>query len=117
VVLGTRHLASVVGRQAALEILIEGKTVNADAALACGLLSEIRDPQSVDARVEEILVRCECLDIETLRAMLRLLRDAPSERDRAELLASVSRGGFAERVRAHARRVRDERERRRAEQA
>ena len=117
VVLGTRHLASVIGRQAALEILIEGKTLDAEAALACGVLSEIHERQSIAARVEEILLRCEGLDIETLRAMLRLLRDAPSERDRAELLASVSRAGFAERVRTHARRARDERERRRAEQA
>jgi len=117
VVLGTRHLASIIGRQAALEILIEGKTLDADAALACGVLSEIHDPQSVAARIDDILARSESLDVETLRAMLRLLRDAPSERDRMELLASVSRAGFAERVRNHARRVRDERERRRAEQA
>lgn len=117
VVLGTRHLAAVVGRQTALEILVEGKTLDADAALAGGLLSEIREPHSIAARVDEILLRSESVDVETLRAMLRLLRDVPSERDRGELLASLSRTGFAERVRHHARRVRDERERRRAEKA
>jgi hypothetical protein len=59
--------------------------------------------------------RCETIDAETLRAMLRLLRDAPSARDRDELVASVSRNGFAGRVREHARRIREARERRRAQ--
>ena len=53
------------------------------------------------------------LDIATLRAILALTRDAPSERDRSELLRSVWRDGLAERVREHARRARDARAARR----
>jgi len=113
VVLGTRHLASVVGRQAALEMLVEGRTPDADAALRCGLLSEARSPESLPSRIEEIARHCASIDIETLRAMLRLVRSEPSERDRAELLASVAREGFRERVRAHAKRVREDRDTRR----
>jgi len=115
VVLGTRHLAALLGRQAALEILVEGRTIDADAALRCGLLSELCDEDGVSARIEAIVERCETIDAETLRAMLRLLRDAPSPRDRDELVASVSRNGFAGRVREHARRIREARERRRAQ--
>lgn len=113
VVLGTRHLAGVVGRQAALETLVEGRTLDADAALRCGLLSEARSPESLQSRIDEIARHCASIDIETLRAMLRLVRSEPSERDRAELLASVAREGFGERVRAHATRVREARDARR----
>ena len=115
VVLGTRQLAGLVGRQAALEILVEGRTLDADAALHCGLLSDLCSDDAASARVEAILQGCETIDVETLRAMLRLVRDAPSPRDRDELFASVSREGFAARVRDHARRTREARERRRAE--
>ena len=114
VVLGTRHLASVVGRQAALETLVEARTLDADAALACGLLSELRSDESLQARVDEIVRHCASIDLDTLRAMLRLVRSEPSERDRAELRASVAREGFGERVRAHAKRVREARDARRS---
>ena len=114
VVLGTRHLASLVGRQTALEILVEGKALDADAALRCGLLSEIGDDDGIDARIEAIVQTAETIDTQTLRAVLRLVRDAPASRDRDELVASVSRDGFAGRVREHARRIREARERRRA---
>ena len=113
VVLGTRHLAAVVGTQAALEILVEGRTLDADAALQCGLLGELRGDADVAARVEQIARRAEGLDLETLRATLRLLREAHSERDRDELLASVSRDGLAVRIREHAQRMREARDRRR----
>jgi enoyl-CoA hydratase/carnithine racemase len=114
VVLGTRHLAGVVGRQAALETLVEGRTLDADAALRCGLLSEARSPESLQSRIDEIARHCASIDIETLRAMLRLIRSEPSELDRAELRASAAREGFGERVREHARRVREARDARRS---
>ena len=115
VVLGTRHLAGLVGRQAALEILVEGKTIDAEAALRHGLLCEMRSDDTVATRVDEIVQRTEPIDLETLRAMLGLLRELPSDRDRDALVASVSREGLAARVRDHARRVREAREHRRAD--
>jgi enoyl-CoA hydratase/carnithine racemase len=115
VVLGTRHLAAVVGRQAALEILVEGKTLAADAALRCGLLSEICTGDALGARVDAILQRSEAIDSVTLRAILGLVRELPSERDRDALVASVAREGLAARVRDHARRTREARERRRGD--
>jgi enoyl-CoA hydratase/carnithine racemase len=114
VVLGTRHLAGLVGRTAALSALIEGQTFDAEAALGCGLLTELRDEASAAARVDEIVRRGEALDIDTLRAMLWLIRDVPSERDASELAASVARPGLADRIRAHARRVQEDRSARRA---
>jgi enoyl-CoA hydratase/carnithine racemase len=114
VVLGTRHLAAVVGRRAALEAVVEGRTLDAGQALACGLLSEICIEDALTARIDDI-VRCsEAIDAETLRGILRLTRDAASDRDRSELVSSVSRPGLADRIRAHARRVHEERSARRA---
>ncbi len=109
VVLGTRHLAAVVGRQRAREILVEGKMLDARAAADCGLLSELCAEETLTSRVDEILRRSEAVEPVTLRAILQLTRDAPSERDRTELLRSTWRNGLAERMREHARRTRDER--------
>jgi len=113
VVLGTRHLAAVVGRQVAREILVEGRMLDAKAAIDCGLLSELCAEKTVASRVDAILRRSEAIDPVTLRAILRLTRDAPSERDRTELLRSTWRDGLAERIREHARRTREERAARR----
>ncbi|MGC1816678.1 MAG: enoyl-CoA hydratase/isomerase family protein [Casimicrobiaceae bacterium] len=116
-VLGTRHLATVVGRQVARETLIEGRTLGATEAVGCGLLSSLCAEDEIASRVDAILQSSEAIDSETLRAILRLTRDPPSERDRDELLRSTSRAGLAERVRAHARRVREARATRRTNQA
>lgn len=114
VVLGTRHLAAVIGRQAARELLVEGKSLDAQAAAQCGLLSELCAEDAIDSRVESIAQSSEATDAPTLRAILRLTRALPSERDRAELLQSTSRNGLAERLREHARRAQEQRALRRA---
>jgi len=114
VVLGTRHLAAVVGRQAAREILVEGKSLDAQAAAQCGLLSELCADEAIESRVESITQSSEAIDAMTLRAILRLTRDLPSGRDRAELQQSTSRDGLAERVREHAHRAQQQRALRRA---
>ena len=114
VVLGTRHLAAVIGRQAARELLVEGKSLDAQAAAQCGLLSELCAEDAIDSRVESIAQSSEAIDAPTLRAILRLTRGLPSERDRAELLQSTSCTGLAERLREHARRAQEQRALRRA---
>jgi enoyl-CoA hydratase/carnithine racemase len=113
VVLGTRHLAAVVGGRAAREILVEGKILDAKAALDCGLLSELCAEAAMAERVEDIVRRSETIDASTLRAILRLTRDTPSECDRAELLRSTWRGSLGERIREHARRTQEARAARR----
>jgi enoyl-CoA hydratase/carnithine racemase len=113
VVLGTRQLAAVVGRQRAREILIEGKVLDAGEAQRCGLLSEICADAELSARVDEILQRSKALDTATLKAILRLTRDAASELDMAELTLSLSREGLVDRLRAHAQRIGAERAARR----
>ncbi len=113
VVLGTRHLAAVVGRQQAREILVEGKMLDAQSALGCGLLSELCADDALDNRVDGILRHAEGLDLATLTAVLRLTRDEPSGRDRDELSRSTSHGSLGERIRAHAQRAKVERDARR----
>lgn len=107
VVLGTRHLAELVGRQRALEILIENRRLSADEAYSCGLLSSLcEDERALASRIEEILSGSDGLDSPTLHALLRLIRHAPSELDRRELLNSTARAGLATRLGEYAQRVR-----------
>ncbi len=113
VVLGTRHLAAVVGRQRAREILVEGKVLDARTAVDWGLLSELCTEEALPARVDEILLSSAPIDAPTLRALLRLTRDLPSDADRTELLRSTWRSGLADRIREHVRRVGAERAARR----
>jgi enoyl-CoA hydratase/carnithine racemase len=115
IVLGTRHLAELVGRQHALELLVENKTLDAKEAYSCNLLSSLCDDErALASRIEDILSGSEGLDSSTLRALLRLIRHAPSEQDRRELLRSTARPGLAARIRGHAQRVRAQREARNA---
>ncbi len=105
IVLGTRHLVGVVGRQRAREILIEGRTLDSAQALDAGLLSEVCEDERLDQRIEEIVAHAEQIDVQTLGAILRLSRDLPSKSDFAELMNSAQRPGLAERMRAHAQRA------------
>lgn len=105
VILGTRHLAGLIGGQRARETLVEGKILDAGAAHACGLLSELCEPDRLDARVEELLARSTDFDPETLRTLLRLTRQSSSASDMEELMRSTARKGLAERMRAHTRKV------------
>lgn len=105
VILGTRHLAGLIGGQRARETLVEAKILHAAAAHACGLLSELCEPDNVDARVDELLARAMEFDPETLRTLLRLTRQPSSASDMEELARSTARAGLAERMRAHTRKV------------
>lgn len=105
VILGTRHLAGLLGGQRARELLLEGTIVDAQRAVEIGLLSERRDVVDFDARTDEIAARAVALDRNALDALLRLTRAPASDADLAELRRSTSIPGLAERMRAHARRV------------
>jgi enoyl-CoA hydratase len=105
VILGTRHLAGLLGEQRARELLLEGRIVDAATALEIGLLSERCTPEDFDARVAAIAGHAAALDRNALEALLRLTRMPPSEVDMQELKRSTSTPGLAERMRAHARRV------------
>ena len=105
VILGTRHLAGLIGGQQARETLIEGKILDANAARASGLLSELCEPESLEARIDEILARALEFDAATLRTLLRLTRQPASSSDMEELQRSTARKGLAERMRAHTRKV------------
>ncbi|MGH7715227.1 MAG: enoyl-CoA hydratase/isomerase family protein, partial [Vulcanimicrobiaceae bacterium] len=105
VILGTRHLAGLIGGQRARETLVEGKILDAVAAHTCGLLSELCETDKLDARVEELLARAMEFDPETLRTLLRLTRQPSSASDMDELMRSTAREGLAERMRTHTRKV------------
>ncbi|HEY1726846.1 MAG TPA: enoyl-CoA hydratase/isomerase family protein [Candidatus Baltobacteraceae bacterium] len=105
VILGTRHLSGLIGGQQARETLIEGKILDAHAARANGLLSELCEPERLEARLDEILAKALEFDAETLRTILRLTRQSASGTDMEELQRATARKGLAERMRAHTRKV------------
>lgn len=105
VILGTRHLAGLLGGQRARELLLEGRIVDAATAHEIGLLSERCPADRFEARVDEITAHAAALDPNALEALLRLTRMPASDVDLAELNRSTSRPGLAERMRAHARRA------------
>ncbi|MHB8146090.1 MAG: enoyl-CoA hydratase/isomerase family protein [Vulcanimicrobiaceae bacterium] len=106
IILGTRHLIGLIGAQSAREIVIEGRVLDSESALACGLLSEVHDAASLDSRVEQILTSIEAIDLEALRAVLRLTRSYAVDSALAELVRSTLRPGLAERMRKHSRATR-----------
>ncbi len=105
VILGTRHLAGLLGGQRARGLLLEGRILDATAAVEIGLLTECCAPEAFDARVADIAGHAAALDRGALEALLRLTRAPSSEIDLTELSRSTSKPGLADRMRAHARRV------------
>lgn len=103
--LGTRALASLVGQQAAREILLSGEVVDSARALAIGLLTEVVD--SVDAfpaQVEAINGRFGRLDAASAVLALRNTagQDAGvSDSDLADLVRSLVRPGLKQRIAAY----------------
>ena len=95
IVLGTRRLAERIGRDAAREVVLDGRELDAAQALACGLATaaEERTPMApvTDART------ARALRTATLRAAGGDQRDA----DLADLVRSASEPGLRDRIAAY----------------
>lgn len=72
---GTQRLTQVVGKFAAMHILLRGEPFGADAALAMGLASEVVNDDEVEARALQIA--CELAALPVLA--LRLIKEAVLE--------------------------------------
>lgn len=97
-VLGTRRLACRVGTDHARRLTCEGETLNADAALACGLATQVL-PQDTDLAEFLHTVGAPAIqDRHTLAALRRASLSEAGQADLAELVQSAARPGLKARI-------------------
>ena len=101
VVLGTRRLASRVGGGPARDILLRRREVSAPAAQQIGLATLLAPQTNWDAAIQEIEASLAAVGIENWRAIARSLAVETRAADMADLVASVERAGFKERIVAY----------------
>jgi enoyl-CoA hydratase/carnithine racemase len=113
--LGTRRLAARIGPAAALDTLLGGRAIGADAAVRAGLLTHACDSaDDAAAVVGRIAADCARVAPAARRRLLRLTRPAWSSADAAELADSILADGVREGFAQHAREQREARRRRRS---
>lgn len=99
--LGTRRLAEVVGRDAALGILAEARVVDAEAALDIGFLTEVLEREKWEERVAEAARTASLLSPASQERLLRLTRRDDADADLAELARSAAQPGLKQRIEAY----------------
>ncbi len=99
--LGTRSLTALIGQQAAREILLSGAVVDAERALAVGLLSERLPGEDFAAAIESISGRFGRLDASSVGLALRNTSPRSADADLADLVRSVIRPGIKARIAAY----------------
>jgi enoyl-CoA hydratase len=102
-VLGTRRLARRVGDDAARRIIERGTTLDAAAALSCGLLVETAESAEWSQRLEALAERIDWIDPATQARLQRCTRSDTNAQDMADLVESAVRPGLKERILAYAR--------------
>ena len=101
VALGTRHLAALVGTQAARALLLESRAVDAAMALELGLGTALITREHQGAQVEEIVAAADALDnlsLTTALARTSTITDADDAFDMAALVSSIARAGLHKRL-------------------
>lgn len=101
IALGTRRLAALAGAERARRILLHNEELDAQAALQCGLLTELSEQADPQSRVEALMQSTRKLDAASLRSLLMLTDAGAAERDLTELVRSVARPGLHARIAAY----------------
>ena len=100
-VLGTGRLAGLVGDAAARRVLLAGATIEAEAALAMGLATQVVEPDGVAAAIDAGRNAATRLDAPTVAALHGRTRRADDAGDLAALARSVARPGLKDRILAY----------------
>ena len=100
-VLGTGRLAGLVGDGAARRLLLAGAPVQADRALALGLVTDIVEEAAVSAALAAAQAAAFRLDAATVAALHGRTRHAADDADLAALARSVARPGLKARIAAY----------------
>ena len=98
VALGTRHLARVVGQDAARAILLENRTIGAEEALSLGLLTHLVERSELEAEAEKIVAAHQGLPAQTAERLLALTGADTRDADMADLVRSVMPDGLHDRI-------------------
>lgn len=99
--LGTRHLASVAGPQAARRILLENRLIGADEALELGLLTHLVAAGAVDETLSRLAAATRDLPAGSAARIHDLTRSASEDADLAEMIRSLAEPGLRDRIAAY----------------
>lgn len=103
VVLGTRRLREVIGRDAARQVLAQSKILETEEALRIGLLTQIADEDAWPEAVAQAAEAASVLSPSRLDRLLQLTTDEARDADLAELARSVMEPGLKDRISAYLR--------------
>lgn len=98
VVLGTRRLAEVIGRDEAFSLLSTSRVLDAEEALRIGFLTAVEDQGSWGARRQSVAEATRRLSPESFGRLSRVTRADHRAQDLAELARSVARPGLKSRI-------------------
>lgn len=102
--LGTEHLVSTVGRDAARDLLLTARRVGGEEAHEIGLLTHLVDSEShAEEVVADLTTAASGFDRMALGQLLQLTQDPRSEGGLGPLQASITRQDVSERMRKKAR--------------
>jgi enoyl-CoA hydratase/carnithine racemase len=96
IVLGTRRLAERIGAHAAEQVVAHARTVDAESAVQCGLVNEIRER----AELDRIVAECAPPGVsrETLADLRAAVRPDRRDEDLLALVRSASKPGLRDRI-------------------
>lgn len=97
-VLGTRRLGEIVGREQAASLQEEAATFDAPRALGLGLLHGIAEPGAWDGIVERARAKAAALPAWSRQALYEVLSSAQRDTDLAWLVRSAARPGLKQRL-------------------
>ena len=99
--LGTRRLTRLVGADAARDLLIDTKQLQAPEALACGLASDLAEREDWPEVIETSLQRARALPLSALQEMLALTTVDTRCEDIAAVVDTAARPGLKDRIIAY----------------
>ncbi len=111
--LGTRRLGRLVGKDAALDILLDGRTVSAPEAKTLGLATEVVDQAAWPEKNDALAARTTQMPTFSTQHMRRLTTIDTRAEDIASVVATAGRPGLKDRILKYQRAVKEAREKRR----
>ena len=103
--LGTRRLARLIGSDAARDLLIDTKTLNAEQCLSSNLSTQIAEPEQWDQIVEDLVERTRALPQKALEDMLALTVSDSRDSDLAAIVHTAGKPGLKARIMAYREKV------------
>ncbi len=97
-VLGTRRLAHLIGAANTRTVQQSAQTLNAQRALALGLVNELKDPSDWLGVIQEQGQQAQALAPEARAALYRVLHRSDEQADLAELVQSAAASGLKQRI-------------------